>query len=129
MTNRVTQEERESILARAKQLLALHGKTAADRISDTLITEFNISPARARSAMAKAILLSRGEAMRHGGQRPGAGRPTNQKRGLPEARTWEDYEVIRFPRPASDREEAALEWFKDLEPFERMSAIIKLYYS
>lgn len=59
-----------------------------------------------------------------GGKREGSGRPT-----LNNPTTWRDYEVIKLPRPKDEREEAALEWFKELEPFQRMAAIVKLYYS
>lgn len=63
-----------------------------------------------------------------GGPNRGQGRKTNQEKGSPRT-TWEDYERVNFPKPASDREADALEWFKNLEPFERLQLIIKFYYS
>ena len=67
---------------------------------------------------------------KRGGPGRGQGRKTNQEKGLPRT-TWEDYERISFPRPApgNDREADALEWFKNLEPFERLNLIVKVYYS
>lgn len=61
MTNRITQEERGRIIARAKQLVTEYGENVSP-ITDTLISEFGISRDRARSAAAKAIRLLRGEA-------------------------------------------------------------------
>lgn len=59
-----------------------------------------------------------------GGPREGAGR---KRKSNPT--TWRDYETIKLPKPKDDRESAALEWFKDLEPFERLNLIVKVYYS
>ena len=64
----------------------------------------------------------------HGGPGRNQGPKTNAAKGLPRL-TWQDYEIIRLPRPANDREVEALEWFKELEPSHRLSLIVKIYYS
>lgn len=66
MANRVTQEERGRIVARAKQLVTENGEIVSV-ISDALVAEFGISRDRARSAAAKAIRVLRGEAIRRAG--------------------------------------------------------------
>jgi hypothetical protein len=58
-----------------------------------------------------------------GGPREGAGRKSK-----PNPITWRDYQIIKIPKPANDREADALEWFKNLEPFERLQLIIRFYY-
>lgn len=65
MANRITQEERGQIIARAKQLTVDRGE-AHDLIRDMLIDEFGISPARAKSAITHAIMQIRGAACRPG---------------------------------------------------------------
>lgn len=60
-----------------------------------------------------------------GGRRKGAGRPST-KRPI----THSDYTRIIIPTwNLNEREEAALEWFKELEPFERLQLIVKFYHS
>jgi hypothetical protein len=68
------------------------------------------------------------EKSQRGGPREGAGRKTNLEKGLPRT-TWQDYERVSIPRPVNDREADALDWFKNLEPFERLQLIVKVYYS
>lgn len=62
-----------------------------------------------------------------GGPGRGQGRKPNQEKGLPRT-TWQDYERVSIPKPTNDRETDALEWFKNLEPFERLQLIIRFYY-
>lgn len=62
-----------------------------------------------------------------GGPGLGQGRKPNSEKGLPKL-TWQDYERVPIPKPTNDRESDALEWFKNLEPFERLQLIIRFYY-
>lgn len=63
-----------------------------------------------------------------GGPGRGQGRKPNASKGLP-LTTWQNYERVSIPKPANDHEADALEWFKNLEPFERLQLIVKFYYS
>lgn len=59
-----------------------------------------------------------------GGRRNGAGRPPTER-----PITSQDYARILIPTHGlNETEESALEWFKNLEPFERLQFIIKVYY-
>lgn len=81
MTNKITQEERGRIVARAKQIAVddCHWTPQDESgvnqgvITNTLIEEFGISRDRARSAAAKAIRQLRGEHIK----RNRAGSPPN----------------------------------------------------
>lgn len=81
MTNRITQEERGRIIARAKQIAIddCHWMPQDESgvnqgiITNTLIQEFGISRERARSAAAKAVRQLRGEHVK----RSRAGTPPN----------------------------------------------------
>lgn len=60
-----------------------------------------------------------------GGRRQGAGRPPAERPITPQ-----DYARILIPDyNLNEREEAALEWFKSLEPLERLQLIVKFYHS
>lgn len=60
-----------------------------------------------------------------GPRQPGPGK----RLGRP-VTTSSDYARLAIPDwNLNEREEAALEWFKGLEPFERLQLIVKMYYS
>lgn len=60
-----------------------------------------------------------------GGRRNGAGRPPAER-----PITHQDYARVIIPTHGlSETEESALEWFKNLEPFERLQLIVKMYHS
>lgn len=92
MTNKITQEERGRIVARAKQLVIERGEEVVI-ISDILISEFGISRDRARSAAAKAIRQLRGEAIRRSGPPLGS-----RNAAKPESLQRIVYHNARLPR-------------------------------
>lgn len=60
MVNKITEAERERIYRRAKQL-RLSGVASMSELTNALIAEFDISRARARSAVTRVICAERTE--------------------------------------------------------------------